>query len=126
MSFELTGKLIEKFETQQVNDKFRKREFVVETRNIVNGNEFVEQIKFQLIQDRCELIDLMEINDEIKVNFNLKGRRWERNGQVNYFTNLDAWRIEKAVYDAQGAQDEVPPPTDAGELTFPDDEDVPF
>jgi hypothetical protein len=123
MSFELTGKLIEKFETQQVNDKFRKREFVVESRNNVNGNEFVEQIKFQLIQDRCELIDLMEINDEIKVNFNLKGRRWERNGQVNYFTNLDAWRIEKA---SQAAQDEVPPPTDADELTFPDDEDVPF
>ena len=122
MSFELTGKLIEKCDVQQVNDKFRKREFVVETRTEVNGKEFVEQIKFQLIQDRCELIDMLELNENIKVSFNLKGRRWERNGQVNYFTNLDAWRIEKA---SDMPVDDVPPPAD-DPLTFPDDEDVPF
>ncbi|MCX6261318.1 MAG: hypothetical protein NTY95_10885, partial [Bacteroidia bacterium] len=27
--------------------------------------------------------------------FNLKGNKWERDGKINYFTNLDAWKIEK-------------------------------
>ena len=30
MSFELAGKLIEKFDVHQVSDTFRKREFVIE------------------------------------------------------------------------------------------------
>ena len=35
------------------------------------------------------------MGDEVKVFFNLKGSRWEKNGQVNYITNLDAWRMEQ-------------------------------
>ncbi len=30
----------------------------------------------------------------IKVSFNIKGNRWEKDGKVNYITNLDAWKIE--------------------------------
>jgi len=35
------------------------------------------------------------MNEEVKVTFNIKGNRWEREGKVNYFTNLDAWKIER-------------------------------
>jgi hypothetical protein len=33
----------------------------------------------------------------VKVSFNIKGNRWEKDGKVNYITNLDAWRIEPAT-----------------------------
>jgi hypothetical protein len=94
MNFSLSGKLIEKFDTQQVSDTFRKREFVVETNEQNAGREFTEQIKFQLLQDKCDLIDNFNIDDNIKITFNIRGRKWEKDGRVNYFTNLDAWRIE--------------------------------
>ncbi len=95
MIFELTGKLFEKYDTQQMNDNFKKRDFVIEVVTNLNGNQFTDYIKLQLTQDRCNLIDMININDYIKVNFNIKGRKWEKEGNVNYFNTLDAWRVEK-------------------------------
>lgn len=94
MAFELTGKLIEKFDTQQVSDKFKKREFVIEKEDNNGGMVFVDTIKFQLTQDRCSLLDPFALHDDLKISFNIKGNKWEKEGKVNYFTNLDAWRIE--------------------------------
>ncbi len=111
MSFEITGKLIEKFDAQQVTDRFRKREFVLETSESVGTSEFIETIKFQLTQDRCDLIDNMNIGEEVKVSFNIRGRRWEKNGQVSFFNNLEAWKMDK-VSQAQ-VNDAPPPPTEA-------------
>ncbi|MFC2131539.1 DUF3127 domain-containing protein [Bacteroidota bacterium] len=122
MNFELSGKLIEKFDIIQVNDTFRKREFVVETSENNAGREFIEQIKFQLIQDKCEIIDNFSIDDNVKVKFNIKGRRWEKEDRVNYFINLDAWKIE-----AESKIDEGAPPPDDFDAPFTDDiDDVPF
>ena len=96
MSFEINGRLAEKFETQKVSDRFQKREFVLEVKSTgATGYEFVDFIKFQSTQDKCSLLDQFNIDDMVKVSFNLRGRKWEKDGQVSYFTNLEAWRIEK-------------------------------
>ena len=94
MNFEITGKIILKEDAVQVSDNFKKREFVIEVENERNSdwNDF---IKFQLTQDRCDLLETASVNDLIKVSFNIKGRKWEKDGKVNYFSNLEAWRIEK-------------------------------
>jgi hypothetical protein len=114
MSFELAGKLIEKFDVVQVSDSFRKREFVIEKIENQGGMEFTDHIKFQLTQDRCNLLDSLNLQDEIRVNFNIRGRRWVKDSNVSYFTNLEAWRIEKTAESP-----EEPPPS------FPADEDAP-
>ncbi len=93
-SYELTGRLVEKYNEQKVTDSFRKREFVVETREARNDREFIESIKFQLIQDKCALLDNVNLNEDVKVTFNIRGRRYDKDGKVSYFTNLEAWRIE--------------------------------
>lgn len=108
MSYELTGKLVEKFDTVEISDTFRKREFVVEKEEYGGGNVFTDMIKFQLTQDRCNLIDDMNLNDEIKVLFNIRGRKWEKGDKVNYFTNLEAWRIEKVTQESPGTPDHTP------------------
>ena len=96
MSFEITGKLAVKYDTQQVKESFKKREFVMEIAEEINGNVYTNYAKMQLVQNKCELLDRYNEGDAIKVNFNIKGNRWERDGKVNYITNLDAWRIEPA------------------------------
>ena len=111
MSFEIAGKLIEKYNLVQVNDRFKKREFVIEKTESNGGIEFTDHIKFQLTQDRCNLVDNIELNDEIKVNFNIRGNKWERDGKVNYFTNLDAWRIEKVQNQNSDDGNMSPPPS---------------
>ena len=93
MAYDVTGRLHEIFDEQQVSEKFRKREFVLE----VQDGQYPEQIKFQLVQDKTALIDPYKMGDEVKVTFNLRGRGFNKNGQMLYFTNLEAWRIEPAA-----------------------------
>jgi len=96
MSFELTGKLIAKYDTVNVNDKFKKREFVLETTEEIAGNSYVNFAKMQVVQNKCEILDRYNLGDMVKITFNIKGNRWEKDGKVNYITNLDAWKIESA------------------------------
>jgi hypothetical protein len=100
MSFEITGKLVAINDTQHVSDRFKKREFVLELAEEINGNVYTNYAKMQLVQNKCEIIDNFKIGDSVKVNFNIKGNKWERDGNVNYITNLDAWRIENAQQQA--------------------------
>ncbi|UCG27608.1 MAG: DUF3127 domain-containing protein [Bacteroidales bacterium] len=125
MPFELNGKIVEIFDTVQVSDTFRKREFIVEKRESTPGSEFTDYIKFQLTQDRCGLIDNIRLDEEVRISFNIRGNRWEREGKVSYFTNLDVWRIEK-LQDEQAVHD--PPPPAENDIPPPPEEfdDLPF
>ena len=116
MSFEISGKLIEKYDVQEISAKFRKREFVIEVKDNSGSFEFIDYIKFQLTQDKCALIETMNTGDDLKVSFNLRGRKWEKDGNVSYFTNLEAWRIESLSSSSQ------PGGSDPG---FPSIEDAP-
>ena len=97
MSYELTGKLLIKFDTTQRTESFKTREFVVEKSEDVNGKLITNYIKFQCVQDRTGIIDRVNVGDEIKVHFNIRGSKWEKDGRVSYFNNLDAWRIEQIL-----------------------------
>jgi len=108
MAFDLTGKMVAKFDTVQRSATFKTREFVVETNEDINGRTITNFVKFQTVQDRTGILDRFNIGDTIKVHFNIKGSRWEKNGQTNYITNLDAWRIEQVSAGA-GAPIETPP-----------------
>ena len=125
MAFEITGRLIEKYETQTVSDKFKKREFVVEYRDNPNSS-FTEMVKFQLTQERCTLIDPMSIGQEVRVFFNLRGRKWEKDGNVSYFTNLEGWKVE--LVSAQGSTPPatLPDPSSMPGLTEEASDDLPF
>jgi hypothetical protein len=105
MAFEIEGKIIEILPVNQVSDKFRKREFVIEKKENGNTALFIDYIKFQLLQDKCDIIDNSFLNANVKVYFNIKGNKWERDGKVNYFTNLDAWKIEKLDQTSNGRQE---------------------
>lgn len=102
MSFEIEGKIHKIFETQSKTDSFQAREFVITT-----DGQYPQFIKFQLTQDRCQIIDNVSEGEMIKVFFDLRGREWNE----KYFTNLNAWKIEKA---AVAAPAESPSIDDAG------------
>jgi hypothetical protein len=126
MAFEITGKVIDIAPVNQVSDKFRKREFVIEKKETGGSAVFVDYIKFQLIQDKCDLINESFLNEEIKIWFNLKGNKWERDGKINYFTNLDAWKIEKL--SGQGKEQNSPerPTFEDNPSEIDDLSDLPF
>lgn len=102
MSFEITGKLIVKYNTVQRSETFKTREFVIEKSDDINGRVINNFIKFQAVQDRTAIVDRFNEGETVKVYFNIKGTRWEKEGRVNYITNLDAWRMESVVAGAPG------------------------
>jgi len=119
MAFEITGKVIEIMPVINVSDKFRKREFVIERKEAGNGGVFFDFIKFQLTQDKCDIINDSFLNQEVRILFNIKGNKWVKEGKVSYFTNLDAWKVERVSAgqpaDTAGQEsvpDEPPPPED--------------
>ena len=117
MSFDITGKLIAKYDTEKKTEKFSVRNFVIE----INETQYPEFVKFQMTNDRCAFIDPYNVGDTIKVHFDLRGREW----QGKYFTNLNAWKIEaptQAAPAAPMAQNDTPVFNDGG---FPTAEDAP-
>ncbi|MEO5943442.1 MAG: DUF3127 domain-containing protein [Ferruginibacter sp.] len=129
MSYELTGKLVAKYDTVQRTETFKTREFAVEKTEDINGRTIVNYAKFQCVQDKTAIIDRVNIGDEIKVYFNIKGSKWEKDGKTNYITNLDAWRIEQILQTStSGAIDnEYMEPLDTFSSTAPDAvDDLPF
>jgi hypothetical protein len=104
MSYELTGKLIAKYDTVQRTETFKTREFAIEKTDDIGGRTIVNYAKFQCVQDKTEIIDKVNIGDNVKVYFNIKGSKWEKDGRTNYITNLDAWRIEQILNPAQAQQ----------------------
>lgn len=91
---ELQGKLIKKFATQAISEKFSKREFVIEVENKKNP-QYNDKIKLELTQDNCDLIEKFNLGSEIKVSINIKGKEYTNAKQeVNYFNSIQAWKIE--------------------------------
>ena len=116
MTFEIEGILHKIFDVESKSASFQTREFV----------------KFQLTQDKCGIIDTCQEGEKIKVSFDLRGREW----QGKYFTNLNAWKVDKAAnvaqtFQAAASSAPMTPPvfeenTDFGSGLPADFDDLPF
>ena len=121
MNYEASGIIHVKGDTEQVTERFRKREFVLK----LDGNDrYPQYVSFQLTGDRCEDLGSFEVGDSVQVQFSLRGREWtSRTGDVRYFNSLDVRRLELVSEGAgrgDGPRYEAPPADN-----FSDD-DVPF
>ncbi len=83
---DLEGSIKVIFDTQTFSSGFQKREFVVTTKE-----QYPQDVKFELIKEKTDLIDPYKEGDTLKVHFNIRGN--EYNGK--YYVNLQAWRIEQ-------------------------------
>lgn len=88
MNYTAEGVLEEVFDAEKKTDTFTSREFIL--RVATNNEQYPNYLKFQLVNDRCDLIDAYRNEDEIRVHFNLVGKKW----QDKYFVNLQCWKIE--------------------------------
>jgi hypothetical protein len=106
---EISGKIHRISEAQQLTERFRKREFVLE---LAENPRYPQFVQFQLTGDRCEKIDALKVGDQVQLEFSLRGREWTSpSGDVKYFNSLDVWRIDPS--GASAARDAEPPLPDA-------------
>ncbi len=117
MSYEITGKLVAVFDIVQRTETFKTREFVIEKSEDIGGRVITNYVKFQCVQDKTAMPDRFSMGDDVKVQFNIKGTKWVKDGRENYITNLDAWRMETVKLTQGGADaginyNDMPPPAD--------------
>lgn len=86
-----TGVLKEKLEAQKGVSKagkdWIKQEFIIDTGDQYNPIALFHVFK----QDKVDKLAALNVGDSIDVEFNIKCREWKG----KYFTDLEAWRIEK-------------------------------
>ena len=116
------GKLKRIHDEQVISDRFKKREFVIETEE-----QYPQILIFQLAQDKTNLIDQFSLGDKIEVFFNLRGREWQKDpeAEIRVFNTLDAWRIQKVEaiqaannMDVPAAVEPIAPASEEDDLPF--------
>jgi hypothetical protein len=73
-----------------------KREFIVTT----GDSKYPQDLKFEVIKEKCTLLDQFEVGQAVNVSFNLRGNEW--NGK--YYVNLSCWKIQAGSGGGGGNQ----------------------
>lgn len=84
--YETAGKIKVIYDTQSFASGFTKREFVVTTA----ADKYPQDLKFEVVKEKCQLLDSFEAGQDVTVNFDIRGN--EYNGK--YYVNLSAWKIQ--------------------------------
>jgi len=117
MTYEVVGSICELFPEQQITEKFKKREVVLE----VQDGMYPQFVKIEFVQDKCSLLDDYSKNETVKIFFNLTGRSYVgKDGNTGYITSLRGWKMER-----QGDAPSSSSYTNDSSAPFSDD-DVPF
>ncbi len=111
---ELSGTIKEIFDEQTFASGFNKREFVVTDET----EKYPQDIKFECVKEKVELVNQLSKGDRVKVTFDIRGNEW----QGKYYVNLSAWKIE--TFAAGAGDHNEPPPFDPADEIL--DEEPPF
>jgi len=88
---EISGKIKVINPTKEVSDSFKKRELVVTT-----NEQYPQHILIDFVQDKCSVLDSYNVGDSVTVSINVRGKEYtNKNGEVNYFNQLNGWKIER-------------------------------
>lgn len=103
MSYEINGTIEHIFDTMTFDSGFQKREFSLK----VMSGEYEKFPKFEVVKDKCSLLDSFRIGEMVNVKFSVGGNKWNKSdGSINYFTSLSAFYIKtlEAPQTNQGYQ----------------------
>jgi single-strand DNA-binding protein len=124
--YEASGKIKLISDTQTFPSGFSKREFVVTTAD----SKYPQDLKFEVVKDKCEILDRYKEGQEVQVNFDIRGN--EYNGK--YYVNLSCWKLSGGggegggggEYDQTVPDAAEPSPEDLRKENDFDDDDIPF
>jgi hypothetical protein len=90
--FKLEGFVHRIGQTQQVSDKFMKRELVLLDES---DEKYPQTLSIEFVQDKTALLDNVLEGQTVEVSFNLRGREWTNpSGETKVFNTLNGFRID--------------------------------
>lgn len=114
-------------DTQTFASGFSKREFVITTEH----DKYPQDLKFEVVKDRCDMLDEYEVGQKVQLNFDIRGNEYKD----RYYVNLSCWKIQAAEGGDGGGGGGAPAaaPTSGSEPSAADlrkeddfDDDIPF
>ncbi len=123
---EITGKIKKIDETKTFGASgFRKREMVLTT-----NEQYPQMLLVEFVQDKCDLLNNFEIDQDVKISINLRGREWiNPQDEAVYFNSIQGWRIEILQVDPPAEIPPIPPVDNLETISDTDDsepDDLPF
>ena len=62
---------------------------------IVTEENYPQTIIIQFTQQRCDLLNNLQVGQNVKVYINIRGREWTNPyGETKYFNTIEGWKIE--------------------------------
>lgn len=88
---EIQGRIKQIFPSQMIGQNgFEKRDLVITTEE-----QYPQTIIIQFTQQRCDLLDSLQVGQNVKVYINIRGREWTNpQGEIKYFNTIEGWKIE--------------------------------
>lgn len=85
----ISGTVHQITQTAIMSEKFKKRELVIKTED-----QFPQFVTIQFVNDKCDLLNNLNIGDFVSINYNLRGREWTKDNVTKYFNTVEGWSIE--------------------------------
>lgn len=88
---EIQGRIKQIFPSQMIGENgFEKRDLVITTEE-----NYPQTIIIQFTQQRCDLLESLQVGQNVKVYINIRGREWTNpQGETKYFNTIEGWKIE--------------------------------
>ena len=88
---EIQGRIKQIFPSQIIGQNgFEKRDLVITTEE-----QYPQTIIIQFTQQRCDLLNNLQVGQNVKVYINIRGREWTNpQGDTKYFNTIEGWKIE--------------------------------
>lgn len=88
---EIQGRIKQIFPSQMIGQNgFEKRDLV-----IVTQENYPQIIIIQFTQQRCDLLNNLQVGQNVNVYINIRGREWiNPQGETKYFNTIEGWKIE--------------------------------
>jgi len=88
---EIQGRIKQIFPSQIIGQNgFEKRDLVITTEE-----QYPQTIIIQFTQQRCDLLNNLQVGQNVKVYINIRGREWTNpQGETKYFNTIEGWKIE--------------------------------
>ena len=87
-----TGAIISKLPAKQVSEKFKVQEFILKVGQ--PEDKYPQEVKFQLVNDKIDLLDFIQVNDTVELVFELRGRAYKE----NHYNTLNVIELKSKLF----------------------------
>lgn len=88
---QVQGRVVQVMNTEE-NNGFKKRSLILATEET---SQYPQELNIEFTQGKCDDLNNIMPNQQVKVDINLRGRRWTNpQGETKFFNTIQGWRIE--------------------------------